>query len=206
LVASAEEREKLARAAARLNARGSPHLPALILMTDAARLPDPVPAARALPEGSAIIVRHTDDAERRRLAETLIPIARERNLRLLVANDADLARAIGAHGMHLSETRLREGAGLRAQHHDWLITAAAHSEDAVTRAAEMRIDAVFLSPVFATESHPGRTPIGDRRFLAIAASSPMPVYALGGITAANVSLLDGPNVAGIAAIGALAPD
>jgi thiamine-phosphate pyrophosphorylase len=207
LVASAEEREKLARAAARLNARIDPalRLPALILMTDQVRLPDPLPAVRALPEGGAIIVRHTNDAARRKLAEALLPIARERNLRLLVANDRALAERIGADGLHLSEAAIEGAGAVRPLHPAWLITAATHSEAAVELAGEVHADAALLSPVFPTLSHLGRPALGPKRFMRIARRSPIPVYALGGITAANAALLDGPNVAGIAAIGALAP-
>jgi thiamine-phosphate pyrophosphorylase len=203
-VASAEERANLAMAAARLNA-GTPHLPALILMTDEVRLPDPLAAARALPKGSAIIMRHTRDDARRKLAEQLAPIARERGLCLLIANDPALAEDVGAGGLHLSEARVGEAVQWRDGHPRWLITAAAHSEAAVAVAARAGADAVLVSPVFATESHPGRAPMGIERFLAIARAAPIPIYALGGVTGTNVSQLEGPNVAGIAAIGALIP-
>ena len=89
-MASVEERERLASAAARLNAqylqdiarqaRGAPHLPALILMTDEVRLPDPLAAVSALPKGSAVIVRHSDANARRTLAETLLPVAHENGI------------------------------------------------------------------------------------------------------------------------------
>jgi thiamine-phosphate pyrophosphorylase len=204
-VASAEERANLAMTAARLNA-GTPHLPALILMTDERRLPDPLTAARALPKGSAVIVRHTNDAARQRLAETLVPIAREQGLRILIANDAALAERVGADGMHLSEARIAEADYVRPLHPDWIITAATHSEEAVELAGEVHADAALLSPVFSTLSHPDRITLGPKRFMRIARRGRIPVYALGGVTAANVSLLDGPNVAGIAAIGALIPD
>lgn len=213
-MAPARERASLAIAAARLNAglnsfarqaRG-PHLPALILMTDENRLPDPVAAARALPKGSAVIVRHTGDDARRALAEALAPVAREHGLRLLIANDPALAEAVSADGLHLSEERAREAEPWRERQPRWLITAAAHSEQAVAVAAASRADAALLSPVFATVSHPDRPALGAERFLAIARAAAIPLYALGGVTATNAELLAGPNVAGIAAIGALVPD
>src|SRR6266704_5123402 len=64
---SAVERAKLARAALALNAN-SP-LPSLILMTDERRLRDPVAAARLLPKGAAIILRHTVAETRRALGQ-----------------------------------------------------------------------------------------------------------------------------------------
>ena len=195
---------KLARAAHLLNV-SAPHLPALILMTDAERLPDPVAAARALPKGSAIIVRHTDARARAELAEALAAIARECGLKLLIANDAALADRVRADGLHLSEARAREAAHWRALHPHWLITAAAHSANAVAAAAA-DAHAALLSPVFATKSHPGREPLGPPKVRAIARAADVPVYALGGITCENVAQLAGAHLAGIAAIGALTPD
>ena len=202
-MASAEARAKLARAAAALNAR-TPHLPALILMTDSVRLPDPVAAARALPNGSAVIVRHTDDGERAKLALALADVADERDLRLLVANDPELADAVDATGIHFAEARAGDAKHWRRERPGWLITAAAHSEDAVARATD--VDAVLLSPIFATQSHPDRPPLGIERLRAIAANARVPIYALGGIGAGNVEQLADVPLAGIAAIGALAID
>src|SRR5437868_10419813 len=128
LMPSAVERAKLARAALAPNARSA--LPSLILMTDEKRLRDPAAAARALPRGAAIILRHTMPDTRRLLAQALIRIARERGLLLLIAGDAFLAAHIGADGLHLPETRVSEAMHWKAVHPSWLITAAAHSERA----------------------------------------------------------------------------
>ena len=114
-MASALNRKKLARAARALNAACSRRdLPALILMTDQARVPDPAAAARALPRGSAVILRHTEAKARAALACELIEIAHASGLILLIAADAPLAAEIGAHGLHLPEARVREAAHWRA--------------------------------------------------------------------------------------------
>jgi len=204
-VASAEARAKLARAASALNV-SAPQLPALILMTDAKRLPDPIAAACALPKGSAIVVRHVRASARAELAAALAPIARDRGLRLLVANDAALADRLGADGLHLSEAHAREAAHWRARRPHWLVTAAAHSANAVATAAAADAHAVLLSPVFATKSQPGREPLGPLTVRAIAQTAGVAVYALGGIDCDNVAQLAGARLAGIAAIGALTPD
>jgi thiamine-phosphate pyrophosphorylase len=205
-MASALNREKLARAARALNAacprRG---LPALILMTDRVRVPDPVAAARALPRGSAIILRHTDAKTRAALARALIEVARSRGLKLLVAGDVPLAAEIGAHGLHLPEARAREAAHWRALKPAWIITAAAHSARGLTAARIAGADAALLAPVFATPSHPEREPIGLLRARLMAARAGLPVYALGGVNAHTVARLAHASFAGIAAIDALLP-
>jgi thiamine-phosphate pyrophosphorylase len=188
-------RAKLARAAARLNA-GS-----LVLLTDDARLPDPLPAVQALPPGSLLIVRAGDEKRRAQLSMQLRTIAWRRGLILLIADDPVLARYIGANGLHLPEARARQAAHWRAQNPSWLITASAHSLRAVL--AARGADAVLLSPVFATSSHRDMRPLAPARARLIARSISTPVFALGGVTARNAALLSG--FAGIAAIGALNP-
>lgn len=192
----------LANAARALNAQarrsGAPALPALLLLTDEARLPDPLAAAARLPRGSGVILRHYGAANRASLARALAALCRRRGLKLLVAEDWRLAAAVGAAGVHLPERPLRRFRPRRG----WLVTAAAHSRPALVRAARIGAQAALLSPAFPTASHPGRPALGPVRFAALARAAPLPVYALGGVTAARARRLKG--AAGLAAIGALA--
>ncbi len=197
-------RRKLARAAARLNAasRWAGRVPPLVLMTDDDRLRDPRAAARALPKGSMVIVRSRNAATRAAHAEALMKLARLKGLIVLVAADAALAARVGADGVHLPEAAAGELAHLRVRDPGWFITLAAHSQGALAKAALAGADAVLLSPVFATKSHPDRAALTPIRANRIAAAFRVPVYALGGIDARNAALLS-PAFAGLAAIGAL---
>ena len=206
-MASALNREKLARAARALNARdGNDALPALILMTDENRVPHPVAAAKSLPRGSAIILRHTEAKARAALGHALAAVARSRGLLLLIAGDARLANEIGAQGLHLPEARAREAAHWRALRPSWLITAAAHSLRGLMTARIAGVDAALLAPVFATSSHPDRAPLGVVRTALMAARAGLPVYALGGVNAQTIARLKDANLAGVAAIEGLLPD
>ena len=196
---------KLAELAERLNSRnaGGLGLPPLSMITDAVRLPDPGSAAERLPRGSAILLRDYDMVGREALARRLAAVARRRGLKLLIAGDAGLAIQSGAAGVHFPEARAGEARRWR-QRKNWLITIAAHSRTALSHAAYCGADAAFLSPVFATQSHPGQPPLEAAGFTQLAARASLPVYALGGITEYNAGrLLTGP-AAGIAAIGAFA--
>jgi len=163
-------------------------------MTDDERLPDPVRAARALPRGSLVIIRARDAKRRRALAEALS--AQTNGFILLAADDPALANHL--HGLHLPEARAREAAHWRAVRPGWVITVAAHSALAL-RAPYA--DAVLLSPVFATRSHPGAPTLTPARSRMMARASLVPVLALGGVNARNSGLLTG--FSGIAAIDAL---
>jgi thiamine-phosphate pyrophosphorylase len=204
-MASELARLKLARAALALNARSgfAGLLPALVLMTDEKRLADPLAAARALPKGSGIVVRHSNTHARAELAHALVEIARARKLILLIAGDTKLADEVHADGLHLPEARLAEAADWRVRRPTWLITVAAHSAQGLRHATQVGAHAAFLAPVFPTRSHPGRAALGPVRFIAMARGAAIPVYALGGITARNVARLNHARVAGIAAVSGL---
>jgi thiamine-phosphate pyrophosphorylase len=195
---------RLARVAARLNAQsGHTELPPLIFLTDDARTPDPLPAIAALPRGSLVIVRSRDANRRRELAHATARIAQRHGLLLSIAGDAALATETAADGLHLSEAEIEKAGRYRTK--PWLITAAAHSAHAVLRAHLSGAHAVLLSPIFATQSHADRTPLGRSRLRTIARTSPIPIYALGGIDAENVESLKNIPLAGIAAINAFLP-
>lgn len=166
----------------------------LVLMTDD-RKADWARAARALPRGSVVVIRARDANKRRVLAEELAGRAR-----ILIADDPRLAEEMGADGLHLPEARMRQASHWRRRHPDWIITSSAHSLRSLMHAAPL--DAVFLSPVFATASHQDARPLTPARAGLIARHAPVPVYALGGITARNARLL-APSFSGIAAISSL---
>jgi thiamine-phosphate pyrophosphorylase len=204
-MASVLARSKLARAALTLNraARCPLLLPPLIFMTEEARVPDPLAAARELPRGTAIILRHRDKRRREALACDLAPLSRRLDLTLVIAGDADLAIRVGAHGVHFPEARIAEAAHWRAMRPHWLITAAAHSERAILKAAHAGADAALLAPVFHTRSHPDAKIIGPLRARLMANRARLPLYLLGGVGAGNIGRLAGARFAGVAAIEAL---
>ena len=194
----------LAKLARGLNLHSRHALPALVLVTDRRRLADALAAARALPPGSAVVLRDYEAANRTALARRLAALCRRRRLKLLVAGDWRLAAAVGADGLHLPEW-LVPRRGLWRRRPGWLVIAAAHGWPALWRARRAGADAALLSPVFATASRPGARPLGAGRFAAMARRAPLPVYALGGIDAVRARRLGASGAAGIAALGALAP-
>ncbi|MGP1353273.1 MAG: thiamine phosphate synthase [Parasphingopyxis sp.] len=178
--------------------RGHP-LPRLWMMTDERQGDNLWPALKALPRGSGVIVRHYSLAppERRRLIARIREIARARRLLLIVAGSAQFARATRAEGFHS-----------RSPHRtprDLLRTVAVHDEAELRLAERIGADLVFISPVFATRSHPGGRTLGRMRFGRLATRSRMPVVALGGMNRRRAQSLRGFGIYGWAAIGALTP-
>jgi thiamine-phosphate pyrophosphorylase len=102
----------LAALARRLNTEaGRPSAPSLFFVTDPERTPDPVEVAKRLPRGAAVIYRHFGAEDRARVARRLAAATRSRGLILLIAADPDLARKVGADGVHWPESLLPAARG-----------------------------------------------------------------------------------------------
>jgi len=177
-------------------------LPPTIFLTDDRRAPNPSMVLPALPRGSAVILRNYCDKNRATRAFSLRKICRHYGLLFLISGDPALALKTGADGVHLPEWYLRRGV-LYPRRLNWLVTVAAHSKVSLTLAARVGADAALLSPVFPTDSHKGESTLGVVRFSALVRSSPVPVYALGGVDSLTVRRLAASGAVGVAAIKGL---
>ena len=180
-------------------------LPRLWLFSDPLRLPDPRLAMAALPRGAGVVARGLAPGLLRPVAR----LARQRGLRLLLAGEGRAALALRA-GLHLPDRR--ESAGLlpfliarRAAPGRYIMSLAAHGgQRGAARARRLKPDCLFLSPLFATQSHPGAAALGPLRWAILARRLPAPCIALGGIAPARLGAIPR-RAAGIAAIGGLMP-
>jgi thiamine-phosphate pyrophosphorylase len=159
-------------------------------MTDE-RMGDAIwPALARLPRGSGVVFRHyaTPPAERRALFRRVARIARARGL-VLVAARPDW-RWPHRHGMRATG----------------LVTMPAHDRREAVAAIRAGADLLFVSPVFATRSHPGAPHLGRVRFGLMARDLPVPVIALGGMDAQRFAGLRALGAHGWAAIDAWCED
>lgn len=200
------ELEVLSRTAAAFpprTARGR-LLPNLLFFTDPARVADPEGVAGRLPPGSGIVFRAFGAKDAVEQGHRLRAIADARGLILLAGADPELAKMIGADGLHMPQRLVGEVSRLRARHSDDLVTVAAHDLAAVQAAEKAGADAVIVSPIFPSNSPSAGRPLGVEGLKALVAATPLPVYALGGVRADTVGQLAGSGVFGIAAVEALA--
>ena len=148
-------------------------LPTTWLMTDE-RMGDSLFAAIGrLPAGSGIVFRHYSlpEAERRALFDRVRVAARGHLL--LLAGPAALAASWGADGSH--------GGGPGAGLHSTPV----HGLGEIRAAERDGAGLLFLSPVFATRSHPDARPLGLEGFGELVRETRLPVIALGGMDAAR---------------------
>ena len=117
--------------------------------------------------------------------------------------DLDIAFACRADGVHLNRYRLasedREAlADWRAENR-W-VSASGHTLEEVRLANEVGVDALLISPILPTLSHPGEPGIGWVQFAKLTHEATMPTYALGGMLETHlpqVQMLAGQGVAAI---------
>lgn len=169
-------------------------IPRLWLMTDE-RLGDALwPALARLPHGAGVVFRHYSLplAERKALFARIERIARRRRLILMVARPWRVSPLIGVHGARHRQANLR--------------TAPAHSRREALAAVRAGADALFVSPVFATRSHPDAPALGVVRLGLITRGLGVPLIALGGMNHRRARALALQDIHGWAGIDAWAPD
>lgn len=164
-------------------------LPHPILVTDAKRLADPLPAMARLPRGAAVILRHYEwsPSDRLALLRRMIPPARRRRIQLLLAHPLPGRDPWRPDGVHLPEHVGRHGCLARIllwrrARPDRLLSMACHGARALGRAEQLGLDLVLLSPILPTASHPGAVTLGPLRAALLARRSDRPVAALGGLS------------------------
>jgi len=203
--ANAHHVRQLQRLAARL-AGPSTHWPRLWLFTDPQRLADPRPIMAAAAPGLGIVFRHFGAGNAAEIGAELRRCARRHGHLFFIGEDWRLAAALRADGVHLPERCAhRAGALARAFPH-WRISAAAHSPRAIRRAVAFGAQALFVSPVFASNSRSAGQAIGESRLAAWtkAYAQDLPVFALGGVNTRTAPRLINTGLAGFAAIEAFA--
>jgi thiamine-phosphate pyrophosphorylase len=158
-------------------------VPRLVLLTDARNDHGLERALRRLPRGSALVFRHYH----------LEPVARAARLRVLT-------RICAMRGIAVVRAGIGYGPAGRLSRRAALRLATAHDLRDIGAAVRAGADAVLLSPVFPTRSHPGAPVLGALRFNCLARLSPVPVLALGGMTRRRMAQL---RTHGFAAIDGL---
>jgi 8-oxo-dGTP diphosphatase len=132
-----------------------------------------------------------------RLARRVVGLARAHGAIVLINGDEALAREVGAQGVHLPSAEL--AARSARPDLEW-VGASVHSVPELRRAEALGADFAVLGPVRPTTSHPGATPLGWDAFEAIAHGASLPVFALGGLRAADLEAAWARGAHGVAMI------
>jgi thiamine-phosphate pyrophosphorylase len=150
--------------------------------------------AKDVPTGDLValaraVKRHTDRA----------------GARLIINDRADVARVVGAAGVHLGQDDLPPAAARAIVGPTALIGWSTHNADqldAAVRAGD--IDYVAFGPIFATRSKRNPDPVqGLAALAAVRARCPLPLVAIGGIDATTMAPALAAGADAVAVIGAI---
>jgi 8-oxo-dGTP diphosphatase len=137
----------------------------------------------------------------RRAARFLLERGRETSVRVLLNAAPELADDLGAQGVHLSSRRLMALQKRPLDASRW-VAASCHDGEELRHAQKLGVDFAVLAPVRATATHPEAIPLGWERFAELCRAVSLPVYALGGLSLADVHLAREKGGRGVAAIRA----
>ncbi len=117
-------------------------------------------------------------AQRLWFAEAVTRLAHDHGALVVISDSEDIARRVGADGLHLSSPAL---AACSARPDFAWVGASCHTAAEIARAGELDLDYALLSPVLPTASHPESAGLGWDEFERRRAGNTLPVFALGGM-------------------------
>ena len=141
--------------------------------------------------------KNLGDAALVALSRRAVDAAHAYGCAVLLNGKPELAAEVGADGVHLTAARLARLAQRPALK---LVGASCHTREDLEHAASLGIDFVALGPVQETATHPGAVLLGWQRFSELVADCPLPVFAIGGLSPADLHRAWQAGAHGIAAI------
>lgn len=142
-------------------------------------------------------------------ARALVALLDPEGALLVVDDRPDVARVAGAHGVHVGQQDLPPDDARRVVGPSAIVGASAH--DAAELAAVLATgaaDYVGFGTLFASPTKPDLTAQGVHRLASLAPTCPLPIYGIGGVTAANAAQVIAAGAHGVAVSSAVldAPD
>lgn len=122
---------------------------------------------------------------------------------LILNDDAELAQATGADGVHVGQSDMEAGRVRALLGEDKLIGVSARTVEQALAAQAAGADYLGVGAMFPTGTKQDTRPVSYDTLKAICAAVDIPVVAIGGIGAGNVAELAGSGIAGVAVVSAL---
>jgi thiamine-phosphate diphosphorylase len=159
-------------------------------------------AARAGVHLVQVRERDLDGGPLMRLVEQCVSAVQSTRTRIIVNDRLDVALAARAHGVHLRGDSMAAARVRSMAPPGFIVGRSVHARDeAIQAAAGGGLDYMVFGAVFPTASKPARPPAGLKALADVVAVTPIPVLAVGGITAETAVGLGQSRAAGFAAIG-----
>ena len=147
--------------------------------------------------------KHLQGAEKEALARELLALCRSYGVPLIINDDAELAKKVGADGVHVGQSDLAAQEARRMLGPQAIIGVTTRTVEQARAAQAAGADYLGSGAVFGTSSKSDARPLSGEELRAICAAVTIPVVAIGGIHAGNVLALCGCGQAGVAVIGGI---
>lgn len=134
-------------------------------------------------------------AQRLHFAAAVVRLAHRYGALVVINDSEDIARRVGADGLHLSSSSL---ASCTARPDFAWVGASCHDAEEIRRAGDLGLDYALLGPVLPTQTHPDAPGIGWDAFSRQLPGNKIPVFALGGMQTALLSEAQAHGAHGIA--------
>ena len=138
-------------------------------------------------------------------AAAALAVCQQAGIKLLLHGDPAQLPDLPVAGVHLP-WRVASALTARPAHLAGWLGVSCHSRQELDHAVALGADYVTLGPVAPTASHPEATPMGWETFQALAATTPVPVYALGGLGPADIPVACHWGAQGVAGISGWWPE
>ncbi|MBI3996487.1 MAG: thiamine phosphate synthase [Candidatus Omnitrophica bacterium] len=169
---------------------------------------------RALPELAAAAIRGGADvlqlrdktASARSLmeeAKRLLAVTRPAGIPLIINDRADVARAVGADGVHLGQDDLPLADARALLGSDRIIGASTHTLDQALAAAAEGVDYIGIGPIFSTPTKPEYPSVGLDLVRQVTAHVRVPGVCIGGIDRDHLDPVLGAGGACVAVVRAV---
>lgn len=158
-------------------------------------------------EGGATAIQLRDKSVEGRelylLAGKLAEMCKRRNVLFIVNDRLDIAIASGADGVHIGQSDIPCEAVRRLVSHDFIVGVSAGTVPEAQEAEREGADYLGVGAVFHTGSKSNADVIGSKVLAEIAASTKLPVVAIGGIDGSNARLAIDSGACGVSVISAI---
>ena len=121
----------------------------------------------------------------------------------IINDNVEIAQAVGADGVHVGQSDMEAGAVREKLGPDKILGVSARTVEQALLAQERGADYLGVGAVFATGSKADAAELPHETLKAICEAVSIPVVAIGGITAENISQLKGTGICGVAVISAI---
>ncbi|MDR3055334.1 MAG: Nudix family hydrolase [Zoogloeaceae bacterium] len=167
---------------------------------------------KALEQGLRCVqIREHDlpDAKRQGFVRSVMALATPKNAFVVLNEDgsgraSELARLIGAHGIHLTSKALTQS--VKRPNYPW-VGASCHDAAELAQASALELDYALLGPVLPTPSHPEHPGLGWEAFAGLLENARLPVFAIGGQDASTLKTAQSFGAHGVAGVrGQMAGD